>query len=434
MLKAVIIADDLTGANDTGAIIAQDGFKVLTVLDKNHMNQFDDFDILCISTDSRGISKEEAYERVRAAAIPFKDQNGLFFSKRCDSTLRGNIGAEIDSILDVLGSEIYAVVVASFPSSGRTCVGDYLLVNQVPLEKTEAANDPIAPVSLSLVTEIVKKQSKYSVGYLPLAKVLNGPQAVKSAFLESAKSNRIIVADARTNEDIEAIAKGCIDSGLNFVTIDPGVFTAAVIHELYADNKGQKENKKILCGIGSASALTRRQLKSMSRKYNPLIIKAQPIRFFDSSSRESEINRVVDEIIKGQSKSDILAVVTTTEDADVLDFSKIPGTAQKSKSDCAACITNAMADIIHTAKLRLGDIVGGIYTSGGDISAALCEKIKAYGFDVKDEVVPLAIYSNVLGGDFDQIPIVTKGGLVGDDSTLITCMDYLKEIIQSENR
>ena len=32
MINTVIIADDLTGANDTGAILAQNGFKVGTIL------------------------------------------------------------------------------------------------------------------------------------------------------------------------------------------------------------------------------------------------------------------------------------------------------------------------------------------------------------------------------------------------------------------
>ena len=172
MINTVIIADDLTGANDTGAILAQNGFKVGTILKTDHMEQFEDYDVLCISTNSRGISGTEAYARVQEAAALFPRSESILYSKRVDSTLRGNVGAEIDSILDYLGEDYRAVVVASFPGSGRTCIGDILLVNEVPLQMTEVAKDPTAPVHTSRVTEIIRQQSRHSVGYIGLEKVL----------------------------------------------------------------------------------------------------------------------------------------------------------------------------------------------------------------------------------------------------------------------
>lgn len=98
MINTVIIADDLTGANDTGAILAQNGFKVGTILKTDHMEQFQDYDVLCISINSRGISRDEAYERVQEAAALFPRSDSILYSMRIDSTLRGNVGAEIDGI------------------------------------------------------------------------------------------------------------------------------------------------------------------------------------------------------------------------------------------------------------------------------------------------------------------------------------------------
>ena len=143
MLQSVIIADDLTGANDTGAILAHNGFKVGTVLNPEHMEDFDEYNVLSMSTDSRAMTAEQAYEKVSWAAGHFPKSDALVYSKRIDSTLRGNVGAEIDAILDFLGESYTAVVVASFPSSGRTCIGDVLLVNGEPLQLTEVSRDPI---------------------------------------------------------------------------------------------------------------------------------------------------------------------------------------------------------------------------------------------------------------------------------------------------
>lgn len=432
MLKTVIIADDLTGANDTGAILAQDGMKVGTILKTSDMNQFKDFDVLCISTNSRGMLSAEAYEKVKNAANLFENKNDLFFSKRIDSTLRGNVGAEIDSIIETLGNDTIAIVVASFPNSGRVSIGDLLLVNGVPLEKTEVAKDPTSPVKSSRVTEIVKKQSKYTVGYISLDKVLKGQKVIKDEVLEKAKNNKIIVIDAQTVNDIDEIAKGCIETKLKFAAIDPGTFTAAVARVLFKKEEEVKTVGKILCGIGSASNLTREQVNFLKLERNPLIVKVNTVEFLNKDLKEKEIDRVVNEVIEKEGNYSILVVTTTIDEKDVLDFSEIKNTYNLNKKECANIITDAIATIVHKIIDKLGNKIGGVYTSGGDVSEDFCTKIEAAGFDVKDEVIPLAIYNKVIGGVFDGMPMITKGGLVGDKETLVTCVDYLETKISSE--
>jgi uncharacterized protein YgbK (DUF1537 family) len=159
MSKIIIIADDLTGANATGVLLVQQGFKAATFinLDKYKSMQNDDYDILSINTDSRAIKKEEAYKRVKSIVELFKEEDVKLFAKRIDSTLRGNIGAEISAILDNVKDDTYAIVVPSFPASGRACVGGYLMVHQVPLEKTAVATDPKTPVFTSKVVSLLEE-------------------------------------------------------------------------------------------------------------------------------------------------------------------------------------------------------------------------------------------------------------------------------------
>jgi len=432
MLKTVIIADDLTGANDTGAILAQDGLKVGTILITSDIKKFKDFDALCISTNSRGMLLTDAYEKVKNAANLFTNKKDLFISKRIDSTLRGNVGSEIDSIIESLGNDTIVIVVASFPSSGRVCIGDYLLVNGVPLENTEVAKDPTSPVNSSRVTEIIKKQSKYNVGYIPLDKVLKGADVIKHEVVEKAKDNKIIVIDARTDKDINEIAKACVETKLRFVASDPGPFTAAVAKILYKKEGEVKTRQKVLCGIGSASNLTREQLKFLKLKNNPLIIKTNTIDFLNEDAKETEIKRVVTEIIEKENNYSLLVVTTTIDESDVLDFSKIEKKYSLNKKQCANLITDAIATIVYRIIEKLGNKIGGVYTSGGDVSEDFCTKIGASGFDIKDEVIPLAIYSRIIGGIFDNKPIITKGGLVGAKDTLVECINYMQTKISSE--
>lgn len=427
MLKTVIIADDLTGANDTGAILAKNGMKVGTLLQKSDINKFNKFDVLCITTNSRALKPSEAYDRVKDAANMFKNKDELFFSKRIDSTLRGNVGYEIDSIIDTLGEDTFAIVVASFPDSGRVSIGDILLVNGIPLEKTEVVKDPTCPVKTSRITEIVKTQTKYNVGFVPLDKVLKGSETIKNEIIRNAKDgNRVIIIDAYTNDDISEIARACIDSKLKFVAVDPGPFTAVSADLLNKDkDKETLLEGKVLCGIGSASSLTRQQIKSLKEKYNPLIIKTNTVDFLDDEKRGKEIERVVDEITSKEDNYNTLLVTTTLEDNDVLDFSVIKERFSLDKKECANLITESIAEIIYTIIEKLDTKVGSVYTSGGDVTEAFCNRIRADGIEVLDEVVPLAIYGKVIGGICDKKPILTKGGLVGKDDTLITCVEYL---------
>lgn len=358
MINTVIIADDLTGANDTGAILAQNGFKVGTILKTDHMEQFEDYDVLCISTNSRGISGTEAYARVQEAAALFPRSESILYSKRVDSTLRGNVGAEIDSILDYLGEDYRAVVVASFPGSGRTCIGDILLVNEVPLQMTEVAKDPTAPVHTSRVTEIIRQQSRHSVGYIGLEKVLESSGKLLEQLLETAKQHRIIVMDARTVRDIEAIAACCAASGLKIAAIDPGSFTAALAGNLFKHKK-EAIQKKLLCGLGSASDLTRQQLRYLKKIANPLVVRMNAGEFFRADRRAREMERVKEAVLRSEESHGILVITTTESKEDVLDLSSVDGAEHCSKKECAGVITDTIAHpsvhFLHQVVEDLGD-------------------------------------------------------------------------------
>ena len=429
VLNTVIIADDLTGANDTGALLAQNGFLVGTILKLEQKQNFKQYDVVCVSSNSRGLGKEEAYQVVQEMAQYFPKNDDILYSKRIDSTLRGNVGAEIDSILDYLGEDYHAVVVASFPDSGRTCTGDILLVNGIPLQKTEVAKDPTSPVITSRVTEIVRKQTKYKVGHIGLEKVVGSSSYLLEELCDVLKEYKIVVIDAQDNRDIEAIAVCCSACGEKIVAIDPGPFTAALSNQIFKRKKTEKE-KKILCGIGSASELTRQQLKYLKETGHPFIVKIDTSNFFEEKERQMEMKRVEEKIIRGAQDYRVLVVATTMEKEDVLDLSKVKGAEHLNKKECATIITSTMAEVLESLLHKLERRIGGIYASGGDVASAFCERLGISGFHVKGEVIPLAIYSETVGGYAEGLPIITKGGLVGKEDTLVQCLDYLDTVIE----
>ena len=101
MIQCAVIADDLTGGNATGVLLAEMGYKSFTILNENG-TAAKDCDCVIYPTDSRSISPEEAYSRVRNITRSLYDTKDTIkiWSKRIDSTLRGNIGSETDAMID----------------------------------------------------------------------------------------------------------------------------------------------------------------------------------------------------------------------------------------------------------------------------------------------------------------------------------------------
>lgn len=83
-------------------------------------------------------------------------------------------------------------------------------------------------------------------------------------------------------------------------------------------------------------------------------------------------------------------------------------------------LTEAAAEILETEpKLK------GVYCSGGDITVALLARLKASGIEIRDEVLPLAVYGRIQGGEKPELRIVTKGGMIGGDDAIALCLNKI---------
>src|SRR5699024_8872570 len=80
--------------------------------------------------------------------------------------------------------------------------------------------------------------------------------------------------------------------------------------------------------------------------------------------------------------------------------------------DISNFINNSFAEITYEILSRNSDFKG-LYSSGGDIIASISKRFEATGIRLLDEVVPLASYGEFIGGDFDSMKLVTKGGMAG---------------------
>jgi len=206
-IKLAVIADDLTGSNDTGVQYSKQGLETIVVTKLENIPKIKDrADVIVIDSESRADKSEIAYSKVKKAAEAIKKIGIDVVYKKIDSTLRGNIGPELDAIMDVFNYNL-AILVPAFPANRRITVGGHQLVNQVPLNLTEISKDPLTPVKESHVPSLLKKQTKRDVMHIPLSKVMNPSDLAEELKKIKKEKSGIVIIDAVTQNDLKTIAK-----------------------------------------------------------------------------------------------------------------------------------------------------------------------------------------------------------------------------------
>jgi len=163
----LILADDLTGALDTGVQFAKRGTDVRVYLSLDDTVQDlreTDVDtravVRVINTDTRHARPEEARRIVTVAVNTFRDCT--HFYKKTDSCLRGNIGAELEALMEATGCSLLPFVPA-YPALKRTTRNGYQYLDGVLIHQSPMALDRLNPVTDSFIPVIIGKQSKIPV-------------------------------------------------------------------------------------------------------------------------------------------------------------------------------------------------------------------------------------------------------------------------------
>ena len=177
MSEILVIGDDLTGTNATASAYARDGLRAVTMLDPTAPVDLDDsIQVIACSTGSRHMTPARAAQTVDAIVRNFGyDVRAIV--KRFDTTLRGNIGAEIEATLTATRAmhperRICGLVVPGFPAAHRTTVGGYQLLDGEPILMGPASRDPFTPVRHSGVAGIIHEQTQLTTTNIGLDVVM----------------------------------------------------------------------------------------------------------------------------------------------------------------------------------------------------------------------------------------------------------------------
>jgi uncharacterized protein YgbK (DUF1537 family) len=193
----LILADDYTGALDCGAQLRKHGANVHIVgIDQLRFDRIhDETEVLVVNTDTRHISPALAKEIVQRLCESARKMGVRLFYKKTDSALRGNIGAELEGMLEGLNA-CRAYFVPAFPAINRITRHCVQYIEGVPLAQSLFAQDPFEPAVESRVDRVINRQSE-----IPVRPIAVG---VQQPAQDSAKD--ILVFDAESNEDMADIA------------------------------------------------------------------------------------------------------------------------------------------------------------------------------------------------------------------------------------
>lgn len=199
-MTLTIVADDLTGACDTGALFCGGGAVGVFV-----EPPWPDLEppAAVLDTDSRALGAPEAAARVAAIGRAVSGRLGAGrVLKKIDSTMRGAVGAEIDALLDVIGVDT-ALVCPAFPEQHRVVVDGVLLVDGRPAHATALSRDPDYPGATSDVADMLAGQTARPIALLSL-KDVRGTVADLGRALDDRRGH-LVVADAETRADLDAL-------------------------------------------------------------------------------------------------------------------------------------------------------------------------------------------------------------------------------------
>lgn len=199
MEKLLIIADDFTGALDTGIQFTKMGIRAKVVTDYQY--DFDtlkeEYKLLVVNTDSRPLSAEDAYQRVYELCIHAKQAGFHRVYKKTDSGLRGNIGMELKAVMDAYGQQVIYCVPA-LPVLNRITRDGIQYVDGVPVKDSVFGKDPFEPVRHSDLADIIHEQWDVKVDKIPLD--------TYETVCWKPEEKAVMVFDAETDYDLYRIA------------------------------------------------------------------------------------------------------------------------------------------------------------------------------------------------------------------------------------
>jgi uncharacterized protein YgbK (DUF1537 family) len=417
----MIIADDLSGACDTAVQFRKFGYPTVVL---NHIEKakplFDRYAAMAITTNSRDLPACEAVQAVHAIGPFLKKLKHLTFYKKIDSTWRGNIGAELEVLLDELQLG-FAIICSAFPENMRLGVGGYLMVDGRLLHHTPMAKDPASPIMESFLPDLLARQSDLPVELLAVKLIESGVDAVRGFILEKIQQGPcFFIADATETEHLDTIADIGTKGLPPYIFAGSAGLSAAVIGQ--RKKRDKKPSRPILSVVGSVHPKSTAQIDKLIETHHisDIYVPWDPLLHGKQETLETVCTQAAEILGRGDD-----LVLRTCRSADDADAATAEGRkAGMSGTEVAMKISESIRDVVVDVLSRT--TVEGLMVTGGTTALKLLEGFAGDGIEVLREIEPGVPLGCIVGGKCDGMPILTKAGGFGSPDVFCTGLEIMK--------
>ncbi|MFJ5365060.1 D-threonate kinase [Pectobacterium punjabense] len=429
--QVVVVADDFTGANDAGVGLAQHGARVSVVFDVNKLHTDLLGDAVVINTDSRAARSDVASQRTAEAIATWQAAGGKgWVIKKIDSTLRGNLGAEVAAALSAAAVPI-ALIAAASPTLGRITRKGEVWVNGRLLTDTEFASDPKTPVTSASIAARLAEQTVLPVAELHLDEVRQTNLAQRLQQLADG-GTRLIILDTDEQDDLTHIVNAAKALPFRPLLVGSAGLSDALANVLDFTHKTEKP---LLAVVGSMSDIAQKQIAIARQHRDVTLVEIDISALFSphsSTDMASQCQDAVNALMNGHH-----CIIRTCHSEN--QRFEIDARCQQlglSRQQLGETISHYLGEltrrIVQTLDSQAADgasrrLPGGLYLSGGDIAIAVATALGATGFQIKGQIASCVPWGYLLNSVVGMTPVMTKAGGFGNETTLLDVLRFIEE-------
>ncbi len=381
------IADDLTGATDTAAAFAAHGFATVVVLNRRAPVPRE-ARVIVLTTDSRHDSPGVARRKVRRACGWLRARGVRVLYKKMDSTLHGNIVAEVEAIRDAAGFAC-ALICPANPAQGRIVRRGVLFV------RGKKAAD---------------MHAHFAAQGLRHATAIRSPVRAGETSAAIRSKARFLIADAVNGRDLARLARAALTAPTSVLLAGSAGLAGTLAEQLAGTDapSNQRSQRQV-----RASAEAERAARRMTPAGPVLVI---------AGSRSPVTERQLEVLLRA-GRARLLAledggrpVIPTQPTGTESLIVRLP-IHQRSEAE----IQRRLARLEPILRRRR---VSGLLLTGGDTALLVARWLRMNCIAIRGEIVPGLAWGHIVGGLADGLAVCTKPGGFGDERSVARAVAF----------
>ena len=400
--KLLIIADDFTGAVDTGVQLSKIGIDTIVYCDTHSVSFFGN-EVVVVNTNSRHLSPTEAGAIVYVVTKLAVEAGVEYFYKKTDSALRGNIGAELIAIHQAALNKVLYFVPA-YPKMNRTTSCGYHYIDGIKVASSIFGEDPFNPVTKSFLPDFFDD-------------IIDEKIRLRSFNSLMEDDEGIVVVDASSDYELEQIAQWMKQKEITIFAgcAGFGEYLPKILDLSFFEYTPRPLSKNILVVSASLNPKSITQLEYAENSGFSCVTLEKELKIDKGFTSSSGYQAVVERIkrLLYDNNPVILRSVKTLEDIKSILGESSQETSEVVASNFAVIVVDILRSIEATPLIF-----------GGDLLYAVIKEMGIESVVPRREILP-GVAEFEVETETDKKTIISKSGGFGDEAYVVKIYNYI---------